>query len=94
VFTEERRSDNSWANVVLDLKTDARPAFGGPRFVGQLLYSRYVLPFEMVSLLLLVAMIGAIVLTHESLRPRHRFERRLANPPAGLEQPITGEPGK
>jgi NADH-quinone oxidoreductase subunit J len=31
---------------------------------GQLLYSRYLFPFEIAGLILLVAMIGAIVLTH------------------------------
>ena len=32
--------------------------------LGQLLYSRYLFAFEMAGLILLVAMIGAIVLTH------------------------------
>ena len=32
--------------------------------LGQLLYSRYLFPFEIAGLLLLVAMVGAIVLTH------------------------------
>jgi NADH-quinone oxidoreductase subunit J len=32
--------------------------------LGQLLYSRYLFPFEIAGLILLVAMIGAIVLTH------------------------------
>jgi NADH-quinone oxidoreductase subunit J len=34
--------------------------------LGQLLYSRYLFPFELAGLILLVAMIGAIVLTHRS----------------------------
>jgi NADH-quinone oxidoreductase subunit J len=34
--------------------------------LGQLLYSRYLFPFEIAGLILLVAMIGAIVLTHRS----------------------------
>jgi NADH-quinone oxidoreductase subunit J len=52
----------------------AGPAFGNraiaeasqPNIValGQLLYSRYLFPFELAGLILLVAMIGAIVLTH------------------------------
>ena len=37
--------------------------FGSPKAVGQLLYSQYLLPFEVTSILLLVAMIGAILLT-------------------------------
>jgi NADH-quinone oxidoreductase subunit J len=35
---------------------------GNPRLVGELLFSRYVLPFEITSVLLLVAMVGAVVL--------------------------------
>ena len=34
--------------------------------MGELLYSRYLFPFEIAGLILLVAMIGAIVLTHRS----------------------------
>ena len=34
--------------------------------LGQLLYTRYLFPFEIAGLILLVAMIGAIVLTHRS----------------------------
>lgn len=42
----------------------ALPAnFGSPLAVGEVLFSRYVLPFEATSILLLIAMIGAIVLT-------------------------------
>src|SRR5437764_13472560 len=46
------------------------PATNIPNIValGQLLYSRYLFPFEIAGLILLVAMIGAIVLTHRSRR--------------------------
>jgi NADH-quinone oxidoreductase subunit J len=37
--------------------------FGSPQAIGRLLFSQYVLPFEITSILLLVAMVGAIVLT-------------------------------
>jgi len=37
--------------------------FGSPVAVGEALFSRYALPFEATSILLLIAMIGAIVLT-------------------------------
>ena len=43
-------------------------AFGSPTAVGDLLFSDYVLPFEVTSLLLLVAMVGAIVLTRRQKR--------------------------
>jgi len=38
-------------------------AFGSPSLVGTNLFSSYLLPFEITSVLLLVAMVGAIVLT-------------------------------
>ena len=39
------------------------PDFGGPLAIGLIVFKDYVLPFEVVSILLLVAMVGAIVLT-------------------------------
>ncbi len=37
--------------------------FGSPKSIGALLFNQFLLPFEATSVLLLVAMIGAIVLT-------------------------------
>jgi len=37
--------------------------FGSPASVGTLLFNEYLIPFEVTSLLLLAAMVGAIVLT-------------------------------
>uniref|UniRef100_UPI00286E43BD NADH-quinone oxidoreductase subunit J n=1 Tax=Sphingomonas sp. TaxID=28214 RepID=UPI00286E43BD len=44
------------------------PAATQPNIVamGELLYTRFLFPFEIAGLILLVAMIGAIVLTHRS----------------------------
>ena len=39
------------------------PNFGGPLAIGLTVFKDHILPFEVVSVLLLVAMIGAIVLT-------------------------------
>lgn len=38
-------------------------AFGSPTEIGLLLFNQYLLPFEVTSILLLAAMVGAIVLT-------------------------------
>ncbi|MFP4320910.1 MAG: NADH-quinone oxidoreductase subunit J [Anaerolineales bacterium] len=74
---------------LLHFVTDNRPMFGGPTSIGRLLYIEYMLPLQIVALLLLVAMIGAIVLTRDQvLPPRKRFPRRLANQPGN---PIVGE---
>ena len=37
-------------------------AFGSPQSIGKLLFNFYLLPFEVTSVLLLVAMVGAIIL--------------------------------
>ena len=37
--------------------------FGAPATIGNLLFNTYLLPFEIISVLLLAAMVGAIVLT-------------------------------
>ena len=73
------------------------PAATQPNIValGELLYSRYLFAFEIAGLILLVAMIGAIVLTHRSrgdtrtpkagrqLRRRPDEAIRLAEPGVG-----------
>jgi NADH-quinone oxidoreductase subunit J len=46
--------------------------FGGPVKVAEVLFNQYLLPFEVTSVLLLVAMIGAIVLTK-----RRKFRRPM-----------------
>jgi NADH-quinone oxidoreductase subunit J len=47
--------------------------YASPDKVGMLLFTKYALPFEVTSIILLVAVIGAVVLTHTdetSLRAR------------------------
>ncbi len=48
--------------------TGVIPAATQPNIValGEVLYTRYLFPFEIAGLILLVAMVGAIVLTHRS----------------------------
>ena len=47
-----------------DLSTE----FGSPASIGRVLFSEYLVPFEVTSILLLVAMIGAIVITRMQRR--------------------------
>ncbi len=44
------------------------PDFGTVEAVGDKLFSTYLLPFEMISLLLLVAMVGAVALTRKKIK--------------------------
>jgi NADH-quinone oxidoreductase subunit J len=64
--------------------------------LGQLLYSRYLFAFEIAGLILLVAMIGAIVLTHRSRRDTRpqKVWKQIARRPAEavkLADPGVGE---
>jgi NADH-quinone oxidoreductase subunit J len=64
--------------------------------LGQLLYSRYLFAFELAGLILLVAMIGAIVLTHrgraDTRTPKvSRQLRRRPGEAVKLTEPGVGE---
>jgi NADH-quinone oxidoreductase subunit J len=39
--------------------------FGGPQDVGMVLFEKYLLPFELTSILLLTAMVGAVLLARD-----------------------------
>jgi NADH-quinone oxidoreductase subunit J len=71
------------------------PAAKVPNIValGQLLYSRYLFAFEIAGLILLVAMIGAIVLTHRSRGDTRtpRASRQLRRSPGDAIRMV--EPG-
>jgi len=64
--------------------------------LGELMYSRFLFPFEIAGLVLLVAMIGAIVLTHRSrgdVRGQNA-SKQIARRPGDavrLTQPASGE---
>jgi NADH-quinone oxidoreductase subunit J len=47
--------------------TAVGPDFGTVKGVGQVLFTRYLLPFEATSLLLLVAIVGAVVVAKERI---------------------------
>jgi len=49
----------------------APEGFGSPAAIGETMFGAYLLPFEVISILLLAAMVGAIVLT----RARHVQQR-------------------
>ena len=92
--------------IVAELARRAGPVIAGqvipapkvPNIValGQLLYSRYLFAFELAGLILLVAMIGAIVLTHRSRSDTRtpKASRQLRRQPdraVKLVEPGTGK---
>jgi len=58
---------SGYARPVPQVAEAAIPVVGNTEEVGWLLYTNYLIPFEIVSMLLLVAMIGAIVLAKREL---------------------------
>lgn len=44
--------------------------------IGEIIFSSYVLPFEIVSVLLLAALVGAVVIARRDERPRDRVDTR------------------
>ena len=62
------------------------PPGGNTQALGELLYSRYLFPFEVTSVVLLVAMVGAIVIT------RGRTAEAPAAPAPAREATSTGRP--
>ena len=66
--------------------------------IGALLYGRYIVLFEIAGIILLVAMIGAIVLTHRDPKPgargRQDIGKQIARRPEDatvLKRPTVGE---
>ena len=81
------------------------PGFGTPQQLGELLLTRFLLPFELASFLLLIAAVGAVVLARRRRAPGAGDEGRLsvieALRPAGTGTmreavsgipPVAGEP--
>jgi len=63
-----------------------KPAFGSPEAIGQVLFIDYVLPVQLVGILLLVALIGVIVLARpDALR---QAERRRVNQRRRVSRPL------
>ena len=72
------------------------PALSNIEAIGQLLYSRYLFVFEGAGLVLLVAMIGAIVLTHRQrsgLRPQN-VSKQVRRRPQDATRNLKPEIGK
>lgn len=85
VLGAERTFAGTVRALAVPLVAAAAPTFGSPADVGQVLFSRYMLPMQAVAVLLLVAMVGAIVLTHKpspsAALARARIGRRRVSRP-------------
>ena len=63
------------SNLLQNVVTSATD-FGSPQAIGKLLFSGYLLPFEVTSILLLAAMVGAIVLTVRVKQSEEQLEEK------------------
>jgi NADH:ubiquinone oxidoreductase subunit 6 (subunit J) len=95
VLATQPQLDGSVRAEAIPLVSDANPSFGGPVAMGQALFTRYLLPMQMVAVLLLVAMIGAIVLTHKpsdvtSIERRALGRRKVSRPLTSVIAAQTG----
>ncbi|MBC8098558.1 MAG: hypothetical protein H7Y11_03890, partial [Armatimonadetes bacterium] len=77
-----------------DLVTQASAEFGSPVAVGQTLFIQYLLPFQMVAILLLAAMVGVIVLTlrgeEHVPKPSRATRRKVSRPLTSVIASQTG----
>ncbi len=74
----------------------ALPSVSNTQNIGNLLYTYYVYPFQMAGIILLVAMIGAIVLTHRT-RPgvrKQKISTQLARTKAQSVEIVKVETGR
>jgi NADH-quinone oxidoreductase subunit J len=69
----------------------APQGFGSPHAVGELLFTTYMLPFQMVGILLLVAMIGAVVLAKGERLSRKGEGITLADEPYRHPDRVPGD---
>lgn len=73
----------------------ASPSFGSPEAIGQVLFIDYLLPVQLVGILLLVALIGVIVLARpdalaQAERRRINTRRRVSRPLVSVISQQTG----
>lgn len=73
----------------------ASPSFGSPEAIGQVLFVEYLLPVQLVGILLLVALVGVIVLARpdalaQAERRRINSRRRVSRPLVSVISQQTG----
>ncbi len=81
----------AFGQLTLSPQTASQP-LGTPKAVGHALFASYVLPFEIASLILLAAMIGAMYLAREvaleEAREEQEAERALTTAPERAQQSV------
>ncbi len=84
-----------WAPGPISSDPAVAAPVGNTQAIGQVLYTRYLFPFEITSILLLVAMVGAVVIAKgrvPHMRRRVATEGAAAAPPSPAPAARTEEP--
>jgi len=93
IFSADRTSDGDIRPIATRFEPVFVEGFGSPVRVGQTLFTDYLLPFQMVALLLLSSMVGVIVITYRgdhTPKPSRETRRKVARP---LTSVITSQTG-
>jgi NADH:ubiquinone oxidoreductase subunit 6 (subunit J) len=96
VVSASRLSDGTVYPMVIrggELLSSARSAFGSPEAIGEVLFIEYLLPFQLVAVLLLAAMVGVIVLTQREEhqpKPSRALRRKVSRPLTSVISSQTG----
>ena len=67
--------------IVFQMDSVDAPSFGSPRAVGSVLFTDYLLPVQVVGMLLLVALVGVVVLTRPEGVQRRAIRRHKVSRP-------------
>lgn len=92
VYATDRQGEFS-APIAITVLTPHDYPFGSPQALGQLLFIDYVLPFQLVGILLLTSMVGAIVVAQRTVskpKPGRPTRRKVSRP---LTSVITSQTG-
>jgi len=90
----ETGDDGETRPLPVFVATALTPLFGSPTAIGRSLFTDYVLPFQIVAMLLLAAMVGAIVLTQRGdvkPKPGRPTRRRVSRPLTSVIASQTGQ---
>jgi hypothetical protein len=93
ILAAERLPDGKLSAVATRFEPVNVDGFGSPMRIGMTLFTDYLLPFQLVALLLLAAMVGVIVITYRgdhTPKPSRETRRKVARP---LTSVITSQTG-
>lgn len=83
----------SEGGVIESFTIDTQPSFGSPKGIGRMLFTGYLLPVNLVGMLLLVALVGVIVLSRpeaEKSERRNNVRRKVSRPLVNVISTQTG----